>query len=148
MYGLCSRAVSNQQQVIVERVLVEEYKLFFLFLIYNFLPAQIYILRTLQILFNVIFTLFIDVPLSTVIPLHCTVYIWLLLQVWWKNVNTDLLWFNVTLVYIVMCMENTFHCKEGSPLMLLLGPGKSRISQKMQIAKFLFYVQSNKMNSP
>ena len=130
MYGLCSRAVSNQQQVIVERVLVEEYELSFLFLIYNFLPAQIYILRTLQILFNVIFTLFIDVPLSTVIPLHCTVYIWLLLQVRWKIVNTDLQWFNVTLVYIVMCMENTFHCTEGSGLMLLLGLGKIRICQK------------------
>ena len=32
--------------------------------------------------------------------------------------------------------------------MLLLGPGKNRISQKIALAKFLFYVRSKKIFSP
>ncbi len=32
--------------------------------------------------------------------------------------------------------------------MLLLGPGKNSVSQKIALAKFLFYVCSNEINSP
>ena len=37
---------------------------------------------------------------------------------------------------------------EGSRLMLLLGPGKKPHWPKIALAKFLFYVRTNKINSP
>ena len=64
-------------------------------------------------IFNVIFTLFTCVPLSTVIPLHmCTALFTFnyCSKYSGKNVTTDLQWFTVTstlLHCIVMCMANT-----------------------------------------